>query len=206
MHPTQRRIIDITYQEQLSHLSSTLSAWPIIHEIYEHKRPHEPFILSNGHAGLALYCELEARTNVDAVMLLHKHGIHPHRDVMNGIWASTGSLGCGLTLAVGHAMADRSRQVYCLISDGECAEGSIWEALRFADDAKLTNLQVYANINGQCAYDSINSDKLAARLRVFMPTINVRISQPPKWNFASGLLSHYYVLKSEDYQQICASG
>ena len=125
MHPTLKRIIDITYQEKLSHLSSCLSAWPIIHEIYDLKKEDEVFILSNGHAGLALYCELEARYGIDPVMLLHKHGIHPGKDLENKLYCSTGSLGSGLPIAVGHALANRSKNVYCMISDGESAEGSI---------------------------------------------------------------------------------
>lgn len=205
MHPTLRRIIDITYQQRISHLSSTLSAWPIIHEIYEEKADDEPFILSNGHAGLALYCEIEARTGVDAVMLLNKHGIHPSRDPQNGIWCSTGSLGCGITVAVGMAMADRTRRVYCMISDGEAAEGSVWESLRFAHDARLDNLIVYANVNGQGACDSIDSDYLIRRLTAFLPSIRIRTSHVPQWSFAKGLLTHYYVLKPDDYEEICAS-
>jgi transketolase len=205
MHPTLQRIIDITYQERISHLSSSLSAWPIVHEIYNIKTKDEVFILSNGHAGLAQYCEIEARTGTDAVMLLRKHGIHPTKDVENGIWCSTGSLGCGLPIAVGHALSDRSKNVYCMISDGEAAEGSIWESLRFAHDAKLDNLKVYANINGQGAYDTIDSDYLVNRLKAFLPEINIRMSKSPEWSFAKGLLTHYYVLKPEDYQEICAS-
>ena len=146
MHPTLKRIIDITYQEKLSHLSSCLSAWPIIHEIYDLKKEDEVFILSNGHAGLALYCELEARYGIDPVMLLHKHGIHPGKDLENKLYCSTGSLGSGLPIAVGHALANRSKNVYCMISDGESAEGSIWESLRFARVQKLDNLKIYAKI------------------------------------------------------------
>ena len=58
MSPTEHRLIDITYQERLSHLSSTLSALPIIEEIYAQRKDDEVFILSNGHAGLALYLSL----------------------------------------------------------------------------------------------------------------------------------------------------
>jgi len=75
-----KRILDISYQEKLSHLSSCLSALPIVEEIYEKKKEDEVFILSNGHAGLALYVVLEKKYGVDPVMLLHKHGIHPSKD------------------------------------------------------------------------------------------------------------------------------
>jgi len=202
MHSTLRRIIDITYQERLSHLSSCLSAWPIINEIYSKKAEDEVFILSNGHAGLALYCELEARYGIDPIMLLHKHGIHPSRDLDNKLYCSTGSLGSGLPIAVGHALADRNKNVWCMISDGEAAEGSIWESLRFIHTEKLTNLHVYVNINGMSAYDYLDSDYLIKRLKTFLPRIYVRVSDPTEFTFAAGLLTHYYVLKPEDYQQL----
>lgn len=202
MTPTQRRIIDITYQERLSHLSSTLSALPIIEEIYAEKDHDEVFILSNGHAGLALYVVLEKYYKVDPVELLHKHGIHPGRDLPNHLYCSTGSLGSGLPIAVGHALATPNKNVYCMISDGEAAEGSIWEALRFIEDHKVNNLHVYANINGMGAYDLVDTHTLSHRLQSFLPRINLRFSDPYKWSFAEDLLTHYYVLKSEDYAEI----
>jgi len=198
----QKRILEITFQEKLSHLSSCLSALPIIHEIYDQKKEDEIFILSNGHAGLALYCELESRYGIDPVMLLHKHGIHPGKDLENKLYCSTGSLGSGLPIAVGHALADRNKNVWCMISDGEAAEGSIWESLRFAHEQQLDNLRVYVNINGMGAYDYIDVDYLEKRLLAFLPTINIRKSEPTKLPFAEGLLSHYYVMKPEDYAKL----
>lgn len=202
MTPLERRIVDITYQERMSHLSSCLSAAPILEEIFAAKADDEVFILSNGHAGLALYCMLEQKYGIDPVGLLHKHGIHPSRDLPNHLYCSTGSLGSGLPIAVGHALANRNKNVYCMISDGECAEGSIWESLRFIHEARLTNLHVYVNINGMGAYDMIDVDYLVKRLRAFLPLIHIRISQPHKWSFARDLLTHYYVLNEKDYQEI----
>lgn len=199
----QKRIVDITYQERLSHLSSTLSAVPIIEEIYNKKKDDEVFILSNGHAGLALYVVLEDRYGIDPVMLLHKHGIHPGKDLENKLYCSTGSLGSGLPIAIGHALATPNKKVYVLISDGECAEGSIWESLAFIENAKINNIEVYVNINGLGAYDEVNTGYLMSRLTAFLPRINdnIRLSAPPQWSFADGLLTHYYVLKPEDYEQ-----
>ena len=71
---------------------------------------------------------LEKYQGVNAEELFLKHGGHPHRDEENGIYCSTGSLGLGITVAVGRALANKNRTVYCLISDGEAAEGSVWEA------------------------------------------------------------------------------
>lgn len=200
MNKLEKRVMDITYQENLSHLSSTLSALPIIEEIYAEKKEDEVFILSNGHAGLALYVVLEEKYGIDAVMLLHKHGIHPGKDLENKLYCSTGSLGSGLPIAVGHALADRTKNVYCMISDGEAAEGSIWESLRFVKEAKLDNLKIYVNVNGMSAYEYLDVDYLIERLKVFLPRINIRLSEPVEFNFAKGLLTHYYVMKPGDYQ------
>ena len=198
----QKRIIDITYQERLSHLSSTLSAAPILEEIYSQRQDDEVVVLSNGHAGLALYCVLEQRYGVDPVKLLHEHGIHPGKDLDNHLYCSTGSLGSGLPIAVGHALATPNKRVYCMISDGECAEGSIWESLAFIQQQPVDNLEIYVNINGMGAYDHINVDYLVQRLQAFLPRINICISKPYTWSFAKDLLTHYYVLNEQDYQEI----
>jgi transketolase len=202
MNKLQQRIIDITYQERQSHLSSCLSAAPIIEEIYAKKSEDDVFVLSNGHAGLALYCKLEELYGTDPVMLLHKHGIHPNRDLENHLYVSTGSLGLGLPIAVGHALAAPNRTVYCMISDGECAEGSIWESLRFIADHPVNNIEVYANINGMGAYDMINTDLLTRRLQAFLPRINIRTSKPTEFSFAKGLQTHYCVLSENDYASL----
>jgi transketolase len=200
MNKLVKRILDISYQENLSHLSSCLSALPILEEIYTKKQEDEVFILSNGHAGLALYVVLEEKYGIDPIALLHKHGIHPGKDLDNKLYCSTGSLGSGLPIAIGHALANRTKNVYCMISDGECAEGSIWESLRFIHTAKLDNLQVYANINGMSAYEYLDVEYLSTRLLSFLPGINLRISDPVEFSFAKGLLTHYYVMKPGDYQ------
>jgi hypothetical protein len=68
--------------------------------------------------------------------------------------------------------------------------------------AKLDNLEVYANVNGMIAYDMIDRDYINNRLRAFLPRINIRNTVPPKWPWAEGVLTHYYVLKPEDYEQL----
>lgn len=203
MNDLERRIIDISYQERIGHLSSNLNAVNIIDEIYSIKQPNDAFILSSGHAALAWYVVLEKYQGIDAHKLFHEMGVHPHRDPGSDITVSTGSLGMGLTVAVGYALADPNRDVYCLVSDGECGEGSIWEALRFAHERQLTNLHIYVNVNGMIAYDMIDRDYLINRLKTFLPTINIRETDPPSWPWARGVLTHYYVLKPEDYNKLC---
>ena len=202
MNDLERRVIDISYKEKIGHLSSNLNAVNIIDEIYQLKGKDEVFILSSGHAALALYTVLEKYEGRDAVHLFHKHGVHPHRNLDDGLHCSTGSLGMGLTVATGYALANKDRKVHCLISDGECGEGSIWEALRFIYEAKLDNLEVYVNVNGMIAYDMIDRDYINNRLRAFLPRINIRNTEPPKWPFAEGVLTHYYVLKPEDLDKL----
>jgi transketolase len=202
MNELEKRIIEISFNEKIGHLSSNLNAVNIIDEIYSTKSADEVFILSSGHAALALYVVLEKYEGRDAVALFHKHGVHPHRNLDDGIFCSTGSLGMGLTVAVGYALANRNKNVYCLISDGEAGEGSIWESLRFIYESKLDNLKVYANVNGMIAYDLIDREYINNRLKAFLPSIMIRNTEPPKLNNATGVLTHYYVLKPEDLEKL----
>lgn len=197
----KRRIIEISYKYGKSHLGSCLSAVDIIEEIYNLKRKSEKFILSEGHAGVALYCVLEKHEGKDPEYLLKKHGIHPERDEKNDIWATTGSLGQGLPIALGMAIADKTKNVYCMISDGEATEGSIWEALRIKTDFKINNLKVYINLNGYSAYEKINKEILQERLLFFCPDINIRLTSVEQLPFLKGLDAHYRVMNEGEYKE-----
>ena len=127
-------------------------------------RRHDPerdrFVLSKGHAALALYATLAVKGWVsqeqldtfcgDGSLL----GVHPEA-ALAGVDFCSGSLGHGLSIAAGSALAARiqrsDRRAYCLLSDGECNEGSIWEAAMFAAHNRLSNLIAVADINGQQA-------------------------------------------------------
>ena len=196
----KQRILEIAYKHKLRHLGSYLSAVNIIDEIYESKNPNDIFILSSGHAALALYVILEKYEGKNAEKLFLKHGGHPHRDEENGIYCSTGSLGLGITVAVGRALANKNRKVHVLISDGESAEGSVWEALRFIQENNLTNIEVYVNVNGYAAYDKVDVKYLVDRLKVFLPSINIRYTNVNQYPFLRGLNAHYHVMSEEDYK------
>lgn len=161
------RLIDISFENNLSHLSSCVTTLPILYNIYLKKASDDIVILSNGHAGLAQYVCLEAFENNDADELLNKYGVHPEKNFDDGIFCSTGSLGLGLPIAVGAAMANPDRRVYCIISDGECCEGSIWESLYYLSKNSIKNLHIYVNINGYSAYDTIEVSKLETILDSF---------------------------------------
>lgn len=187
-----KRILEISIKHRLSHLGSCFTALPIIYSIFQNKKPKDKFILSNGHAGLALYVILEHFYGIDAEHLLETHGIHPERDLENFIDVSTGSLGLGITIATGMALANPNITIYCLISDGESAEGSVWEALRFIDENNIQNIKIHANINGWAAYKPVDLDKLSQRLRLFLPKINIHYTDVNEViKFETSLAAHY---------------
>jgi transketolase len=187
------RILQISKKYNLSHISSCVTSAQLIDDVYLFKKPNEPFILSNGHAGLALYCVLEKQEGKDAEKLYDKHGTHPNRDKKDGIWCSTGSLGQGLPIALGMALADRMREVYVLTSDGEWAEGSMWEALRIASDLRVANLTILINANGFSAYKEVDVDRLEWQIAGFVkencPRVALFRTENPEGY--EGLAGHY---------------
>ena len=201
MNDLKKRILEISYKKGLAHLGSCLTAYPIIEEIYKIKKPNEKFILSAGHSALALYCVLEARGGRNAEDIFNHHGVHPDRCSQCGLDYSCGSLGHGIGAAVGMALADRAKGVYCLLTDGECAEGSVFEALRIAGEQKLNNLKVYVNCNSYGAYGEIDVDLLEKRLHMFFPVEVVRtdVNQLP---FLKNQGAHYYKMTEADYEML----
>lgn len=194
MTSLERRILDISYKHKLSHIGSCLTAVGIIDEIYRKKQPDEKFVLSCGHAGVALYVVLEKYLLCDAEQLYLECGVHPDRTLApNLIDCSTGSLGQGISIALGMALADRSKNVYCLISDGEATEGSVYEALNIKWKYSIDNLIVYCNFNGYSAYDKITVDSL--------PGVEI-IDTSNNWFMQLyGQEAHYKVLNQSEYEE-----
>lgn len=201
MNPLKKRILDLSFKHKLSHIGSCLSTVDTIDKIYSIRKKDEPFILSNGHAGLALYVVLEKYEGQDAEKLLEKHGVHPNRDMSEGIWASTGSLGHGVGIALGMALADKARNVYVLTSDGECAEGSVWETLAIARKYQIENLRITLIANGYSAYDKVDTDDLDMRINSFYPTLTVRTNLYAWPDWLQGLNAHYVVMNEEQYKE-----
>ena len=120
-------------------------------------KPKDHFILSKGHAASALYTVLakSGRLSEQHLETYYKDGTllaaHPPAGKLNGITFGTGSLGHGLSLAAGIALSARfSRKkflVYCVLSDGDCNEGSTWEAALFAGHHYLSNLTIIIDNN-----------------------------------------------------------
>lgn len=172
----------------VGHIGSSLSISGILAALYggslRGAGPDDPdrdrFILSKGHAALALYAALSLRGWLpreqldtycaDGTLL----GVHPDSE-LTGVDFSTGSLGHGLPIGVGAALAARMqkspRRVFVLLSDAECDEGSLWEAVMLAAHHRLTNLVAIVDLNGQQALgytkDVLSLDPLAARWQAF---------------------------------------
>ena len=202
MNKLEKRILELSHKLKLSHIGSCLATVNTLDRIYSIRKEDDPVILSNGHAGLALYVVLEKYFNYDAEELFKQHGVHPNRDMEHGIWASTGSLGHGIGIAVGYALADRTRTVYVTISDGEASEGSLWEALAIARKYELENLRVALIANGYSAYDKVDIDDLDIRINSFYPTLMVKHNMFSYPEYLQGLQGHYHVLSDEEYKEV----
>ena len=212
----KRRIIEISWKHKLSHLGSCLTAVDIIDSIYSIKKHDEKFVLSSGHAALALYCVIEKYSwmstkedepgkiidtskKLNAEKIFNHHGVHPDYCEKCHIDCSTGSLGNGLPIAVGMALADRRKKVYCLISDGEFSEGSIHEALRIRSELSLSNLKVYLNNNGWGAYKKIDDKQMETFSFIYgINQIKTNVDYLP---FLKGQDAHYHIMNEEEYKQ-----
>jgi transketolase len=198
----KKRIAEIAYKHKLGHLGSYFSSVDIIDEMFSKMNKDDIFILSAGHCALALYVCLEKYHGINAEMLFEKHGGHPHLDEENKIYCSTGSLGLGLTVALGRAVANPNRKVWVMISDGEAAEGSIWESLKTIEELNINNIEVYVNMNGLCAYKEVDMSYMTNRLLAFMTRIQLRYTTVEQYPFLKGLNAHYHVMNEKNYQQV----
>lgn len=172
MDPTSLQVRRIILQQSkranVGHIGSCLCVVDILCALYDRvlripsreDGERDRFILSKGHAALALYAvlSLKGRLGVDLDSFCGDEsllGVHPECQVP-GLDFSAGSLGHGLSIAAGAALAaimqQSSRRVYCLLSDAECNEGSVWEAATFAGHHKLHNLTAIIDVNGQQAF------------------------------------------------------
>jgi len=152
----KQRLLDVCKEYGDHHFASCLSALPIIEQIYEEfDFDNDVFILSKGHACKALFTVLEYYGyNPDFKQQ------HPDIDIENGVSCTTGSLGHGLPLAVGMAVAKfikgEEGTIHVLLGDGECAEGTTWESLILANELELTNLHIHVDYNGKQAMRDVN--------------------------------------------------
>ena len=161
----------------VGHLGGSVSIAEALSAIYfdaanvDPKNPkwqdRDRIVLSKGHAGSALYCALALKGYFDISLLdtLNRNGTtlpsHCDMNKTTGVDMTAGSLGQGLSAAVGMALAGKIDKkdytVYCIIGDGECQEGQIWEASMFAASRKLDNLIVLLD-NNKMQIDGLTKD------------------------------------------------
>jgi transketolase len=184
----RRVILEQSKRAHVGHIGSALSVTDIIAALYDGvlrvNEPKDPerdrFVLAKGHAMLAVHAALFLKGWLskedlntycgDGTML----GVHPEYG-LRGVDFASGSLGQGLSMAAGAALAARlqqsPRRAFALLSDAECNEGSVWEAVMFAAHQQLSNLIAIVDLNGQQALgytDQVLSlSPMAARWRAF---------------------------------------
>jgi transketolase len=154
----------------VGHIGGSLSVAEMLSALYWHEMRIDPsrprlegrdrLVLSKGHAGPALYAALALRGYfpLETLKTLNRPGTslpsHCDRNRTPGVDMTTGSLGQGISAACGMALGCKLKglrsRVWCIIGDGECHEGQVWEATLFAAHRKLDNLTVYVDYNKQC--------------------------------------------------------
>lgn len=187
----RRRDLQLVHRAKLGHVGGELSAIDILVTLYfavlrlDPSRPDLPdrdrFILSKGHAAVALYTTLALRGFLPLELLdtfalpLSKLNGHPDRTKVPGVETNTGPLGHGLPVAIGAALAaklqDRSWRVFVLTGDGELQEGSTWEAAMAAAHYRLDNLTLIVDRNrlqqGDATELTMRLEPLADKWRAF---------------------------------------
>ncbi len=164
----RRTIVEQSLKSNVGHIGSALSIveimaalWGRVMRLPGTAAPErDRFILSKGHAALALYCALRWKRLLDEATLEtfcgdgSLLGQHPER-ALPGVELSTGSLGQGLSVGCGLAYGTRLRRiparVFVLLSDAECNEGQVWEAAQFAAHHRLSTLTAIVDLNGMQA-------------------------------------------------------
>lgn len=170
----RRDILRLSHRAKTPHIASCLSCADVLTALlwnYLDLDPANPsapgrdrFFMSKGHAAAALYTALSRRGFYDSSTLFERYcadgsevAEHPGRGSIPGVESASGSLGHGLALGAGAALADRMQgrrgKIAVLLSDGECNEGSVWEAAMFAPAQKLGSLRAVVDYNKWQATD-----------------------------------------------------
>lgn len=185
---TRRHVLRMTHLGRSSHVASCLSCADILSVLYADVLRHDPsnpgwpdrdrLILSKGHAGAAIYAVL-AECGYSSTSVLDSHYAdgsnlsgHVSHVGVPGVDVSTGALGHGLSIGTGMALAAKRRRLgfrtFVVLGDGECDEGSVWEAAMFAGHHRLGDLVAIVDCNG---YQSLTTTTETLDLEPF----------PEKW-------------------------
>jgi transketolase len=184
----RQRLLTMHYESGVGHIGGNLSSLDAMLVVFhEYLRGEDRFFLSKGHSAGALYTALWSLGRLDDHDLetFHRDDTllagHPPAAGIPEIGFATGSLGHGVSLAAGTALAFRLKgsdaRVVCLTSDGEWQEGSTWEGLIFASHHRLNNLTILVDHNGLQGFgsttDIASMSPLWQRLQGFDVDVNV---------------------------------
>jgi transketolase len=147
----RKNIIETSHSQKSGHIASSFSILEILYVLYKDVlTDNDQFVLSKGHAALGFYAVLNSLGKItdDELSSFASYdsnlGGHPDRNKIKDVFASAGSLGHGLPISVGVALSRKIQnqpgKIYCLVGDGECNEGSIWESALLASHLNLENL------------------------------------------------------------------
>lgn len=153
----RKRILEISQNVKALHMGGSFSSVEILDTIFFNLlRKNDKFILSKGHCGILLYVILEAQKKLSKKQVNNyckknaNLGVHPEITI-NGVEASTGSLGHGIGMAAGMCLSNihknRKNNVYVLMSDGELMEGSVWESVLFIAAKSINNIIIIIDNN-----------------------------------------------------------
>jgi transketolase len=188
----RKDVLRMTYEKKAPFIASSFSCADILAVLFHsfiqldisqmESLENDVFILSKGHASSAWYATLANIGVFDRERLFREFnitgfdmGVHSKRNSLPGILTSSGSLGQGLGIACGIALADkickRKRRTFVVVGDGECNEGSIWEGFLFASRYRLDNLVVIVDRNRMSSYGDdhqiLNLGDMATKLCSF---------------------------------------
>lgn len=169
-------VLEMIHIAESGHIGSSLSCVDVVTVLrfdqmtWSNQRDRDVFVLSKGHAVPAWYAALIVGGDLDRDLLRTLRTVdsplqgHPDRTRCVFVDVSTGALGQGLSVAIGRAQAKRLRgqdgQVYCVVGDGECQEGQIWEAVMYAGVRRIPNIILVVDSNGMQS-DGAVDDTLA---------------------------------------------
>lgn len=164
----RRKVLEMSVETGDAHIGGSFSEIEILIALYNGViKSEDKFILSKGHCSYPLYILLKDNGYNPKI------NTHPNIEVNQGISCTTGSLGHGMPIGVGMAMAKKrlnlKGNIYVLLGDGECEEGTTWESSLIASKYKLDNLTVIVDNNGLQALDKLvlPLDNLAEKFRAF---------------------------------------
>lgn len=192
------RVMEIGYKTGCGHVASAMSCVNVLCDIYNNY-PDEIIILSKGHGALAQYVILNelGKLSDEKLDSYYKDGGlsgHATLNPQDGIYASTGSLGHGLGIGIGYAIAQPKRKVVVIMGDGELDEGSTMEGLRILKKLELDNILTVVDVNDWQGFGE------ASEINFIMPRYYYSVKGEGFGDTENTLESHYTYVTDEVYK------